>query len=63
MWSAGVAPTPFAESMDWTKTGGRILTDSYLRVSGLEDKDVFAFGDCATPGGEILPATAQVSDI
>ena len=31
-------------------------------MKGLEDKDVYAFGDCATPESNILPATAQVAD-
>jgi NADH:ubiquinone reductase (non-electrogenic) len=48
IWSAGIGPTPFVEGLEWPKRSTRILTDSHFHVKGLEDKSVFAFGDCAT---------------
>ena len=45
IWTAGIKPAPFVESLDLPKKGGWILTDPYLRVLGKED--VFAIGDNA----------------
>lgn len=60
VWSTGNTQTQFIASQQFPKSqSGRILTDRYLKVSGLSD--VFAIGDCATVEGEEFPATAQVA--
>ena len=70
VWSAGLAPTVFTESLNSTEldekdrvgttTNGRIITDKYLRVKGREGK-VWAIGDCAEVEDAPLPQLAQVA--
>lgn len=62
VWSTGLAPNPFVESLqcqkhDKTKS---ILTDDYCRLLGEDgnpNDDVFAIGDAAVIDGALLPAT------
>ncbi|PIK44622.1 hypothetical protein BSL78_18543 [Apostichopus japonicus] len=63
VWSTGLAPRPFVESIDFPKTpAGQILTDGNLRVKGEPSGNVFAIGDCADIEGEGLPCSAQVAE-
>jgi NADH:quinone reductase (non-electrogenic) len=43
IWTAGIKPPEFIQSLDLPKKNGWILTDPYLRAK----EDVFAIGDCA----------------
>jgi NADH dehydrogenase len=62
VWTAGVRPSGLARRSGFPVDGaGRLITDEYLRVPGLED--VWAAGDAAsvpdrTTGGR-MPPTAQ----
>ncbi|KAG6570650.1 Internal alternative NAD(P)H-ubiquinone oxidoreductase A1, mitochondrial, partial [Cucurbita argyrosperma subsp. sororia] len=65
VWSTGVGPSPFVNSLDVPKSpGGRIGIDEWLRVPSVED--VFAIGDCSgfleSTGKQVLPALAQVAE-
>ncbi|XP_023007044.1 internal alternative NAD(P)H-ubiquinone oxidoreductase A2, mitochondrial-like [Cucurbita maxima] len=65
VWSTGVGPSPFVNSLEVPKSpGGRIGIDEWLRVPSAED--VFAIGDCSgfleSTGKQILPALAQVAE-
>ncbi len=60
VWTAGVAPTPFAQKLDLPMAKGRILTDQCLKVEAVAD--VWAIGDLARiPDGRggYQPGTAQ----
>ncbi|KAI9483513.1 MAG: hypothetical protein EXX96DRAFT_476665 [Benjaminiella poitrasii] len=52
LWSTGIAMTPFARKLTEKLTAQahkRVLTtDGYLHLMGLEDKSVYALGDCAS---------------
>ncbi|MGA9162511.1 MAG: NAD(P)/FAD-dependent oxidoreductase [Actinomycetota bacterium] len=61
-WTAGVKPSPLAaESGFPVDAAGRIRTDAYLRVEGVDD--AWAAGDAAAVpdrfGGGVMPPTAQ----
>eukprot|EP01100_Stratorugosa_tubuloviscum_P004151 TRINITY_DN202_c0_g2_i2.p1 TRINITY_DN202_c0_g2~~TRINITY_DN202_c0_g2_i2.p1 ORF type:complete len:439 (+),score=183.58 TRINITY_DN202_c0_g2_i2:162-1478(+) len=60
VWSTGVAPRPFVQSIDLKKTesAGRLIVDEYLKV--LNTNNIYAIGDCGTTQ-QNLPATAQVA--
>ncbi|XP_019178449.1 PREDICTED: internal alternative NAD(P)H-ubiquinone oxidoreductase A1, mitochondrial-like isoform X2 [Ipomoea nil] len=62
VWSTGVGPSSFVESLDIPKSHGRIGVDEWLRVPSVQD--VFAIGDCCgfleSTGKPVLPALAQV---
>ncbi|KAM0952430.1 putative NADH:ubiquinone reductase (non-electrogenic) [Dioscorea sansibarensis] len=65
VWSTGVGPSQFVNSLDLPKSpGGRIGIDEWLHVPSVED--VFALGDCAgfleQTGKQVLPALAQVAE-
>lgn len=64
VWSTGVGPSSFVESLDIPKVRGRIGIDEWLRAPSVED--VFAIGDCSgfleTTGKPVLPALAQVAE-
>ncbi|XP_022148432.1 internal alternative NAD(P)H-ubiquinone oxidoreductase A1, mitochondrial-like [Momordica charantia] len=65
VWSTGVGPSPFVNSLEVPKSpGGRIGIDEWLRVPSVED--VFAIGDCSgfleSTGKPALPALAQVAE-
>jgi NADH dehydrogenase len=62
VWTAGVKPSPLAAASGFpVDGGGRVRTDAFLRVEGLED--AWAAGDAAAvpePGGRgTMPPTAQ----
>jgi NADH dehydrogenase len=61
VWTAGTAPNPVLETLPCEKKNGRIMTDTCMRVCGLER--MFALGDCAyVPDpvtGAAQPPTAQ----
>ena len=62
VWTAGVKPSPLAAASGFpVDDGGRVRTDVYLRVEGVED--AWAAGDAAAvpqPGtGGTMPPTAQ----
>jgi NADH:ubiquinone reductase (non-electrogenic) len=64
VWSTGVAPTPFVQSLSVKKDRGRLLTDESLRILTEQDvpiPNVYALGDCSTINGLPLAATAQVA--
>ncbi|KAK7205435.1 pyridine nucleotide-disulfide oxidoreductase-domain-containing protein [Myxozyma melibiosi] len=72
VWSTGLAPNPFVQSMDGVVKDKRssLVTDDELHVmrapkdtNGTEtaDPDIYAIGDCAQIRGQVLPATAQVA--
>lgn len=59
-WTAGIAPSPFVQSLGIPLDRGRIRTDQAMRVEGLSD--VWALGDLAhIPDGHggFQPPTAQ----
>nr|GME09393.1 internal alternative NAD(P)H-ubiquinone oxidoreductase A1, mitochondrial-like [Ipomoea batatas] len=64
VWSTGVGPSSFVESLDIPKARGRIGVDEWLRVPSVQD--VFAIGDCCgfleSTGKPVLPALAQVAE-
>ncbi|QCE00905.1 NADH dehydrogenase [Vigna unguiculata] len=65
VWSTGVGPSAFIQSLDFPKSpGGRIGTDEWLRVPTVED--IFSIGDCSgfveSTGKQALPALAQVAE-
>ncbi|XP_051143599.1 internal alternative NAD(P)H-ubiquinone oxidoreductase A1, mitochondrial-like [Andrographis paniculata] len=65
VWSTGVGPSPFVQSLEIPKSpGGRIGIDEWLRVPSVQD--VFAIGDCSgfleSTGRPVLPALAQVAE-
>ncbi|XP_019178450.1 PREDICTED: internal alternative NAD(P)H-ubiquinone oxidoreductase A1, mitochondrial-like [Ipomoea nil] len=64
VWSTGVGPSSFVESLDIPKSRGRIGVDEWLRVPSVQD--VFAIGDCCgfleSTGKTVLPALAQVAE-
>ena len=63
VWSAGLAPRPFTESLDFTKTPqGQIVVDQWLRVASVPKKNVYAIGDCAAVLDNAMPCTAQVAE-
>ena len=59
VWSTGNVARPFVERLPFAKERGRIVTDEYLRVPS--HPGIYAVGDCATPGGAVLPQTAQAA--
>ncbi|KAK4441321.1 Internal alternative NAD(P)H-ubiquinone oxidoreductase A1, mitochondrial [Sesamum alatum] len=65
VWSTGVGPSPFVNSLEIPKApGGRIGIDEWQRVPSVQD--VFAIGDCSgfleSTGRPVLPALAQVAE-
>ncbi|XP_016484361.2 internal alternative NAD(P)H-ubiquinone oxidoreductase A1, mitochondrial-like [Nicotiana tabacum] len=64
VWSTGVGPSPFVNSLDIPKAKGRIGIDEWLRVPSVQD--VFSIGDCSgfleSTGKQVLPALAQVAE-
>ncbi|KAL6527934.1 Internal alternative NAD(P)H-ubiquinone oxidoreductase A1, mitochondrial [Orobanche minor] len=65
VWSTGVGPSPFVNSLEIPKApGGRIGIDEWLRIPSVQD--VFAIGDCGgfleSTGRPVLPALAQVAE-
>uniref|UniRef100_A0A1U7XS41 NADH:ubiquinone reductase (non-electrogenic) n=1 Tax=Nicotiana sylvestris TaxID=4096 RepID=A0A1U7XS41_NICSY len=64
VWSTGVGPSPFVNSLDLPKARGRIGIDEWLRVPSVQD--VFSIGDCSGflegTGKQVLPALAQVAE-
>ncbi|KAL6563688.1 Internal alternative NAD(P)H-ubiquinone oxidoreductase A1, mitochondrial [Orobanche gracilis] len=71
VWSTGVGPSPFVNSLEFPKApGGRIGIDEWLRIPSVQD--VFAIGDCGgfledrslleSTGRPVLPALAQVAE-
>jgi NADH:ubiquinone reductase (non-electrogenic) len=66
VWSTGVGPTEFIQSLPFLKTAlGRLCIDSYLRVKDEEGKvseNVMSLGDCACNPSNPLPTTAQVAE-
>jgi NADH:ubiquinone reductase (non-electrogenic) len=65
VWSTGVGPSPFIQSLDLPKSpGGRIGIDEWLRVPSVQD--IFSIGDCSgfveSTGKPTLPALAQVAE-
>jgi NADH:ubiquinone reductase (non-electrogenic) len=60
VWSTGVGPTPFVDSLPFAKTKTRrLLTDEFFRIKG--SAVVYALGDCAAFETFELPATSQVA--
>jgi len=68
VWAAGNGPVPLVLEMIQkipqqqemqSKARGRLVTDSWLRVEGVEG--IYSFGDCSYIDGDPLPATAQVA--
>jgi len=58
IWTAGIAPVPFCESLPVKKTDqGLLLTTDYLNL--IDHENVFAIGDCAAVEGKHYPQTAQ----
>ncbi|XP_009596560.1 internal alternative NAD(P)H-ubiquinone oxidoreductase A1, mitochondrial [Nicotiana tabacum] len=64
VWSTGVGPSPFVNSLDLPKARGRIGIDEWLRIPSVQD--VFSIGDCSgfleSTGKQVLPALAQVAE-
>ncbi|CAN4128423.1 unnamed protein product [Withania somnifera] len=64
VWSTGVGPSPFVNTLNLPKAGGGIGIDEWLRVPSVQD--VFSIGDCSgfleSTGRQILPALAQVAE-
>ncbi|KAL3334059.1 hypothetical protein AABB24_030695 [Solanum stoloniferum] len=64
VWSTGVGPSPFVNSLDIPKAKGRIGIDEWLRVPSVQD--VYSIGDCSgfleSTGRQVLPALAQVAE-
>ncbi|KAA8549422.1 hypothetical protein F0562_001105 [Nyssa sinensis] len=65
VWSTGVGPSPFVNSLEFPKApGGRIGVDEWLRLPSVQD--VFSIGDCCgfleSTGKPTLPALAQVAE-
>ncbi|XWS52976.1 hypothetical protein CRYUN_Cryun11dG0118300 [Craigia yunnanensis] len=65
VWSTGVGPSPFVNSLGLPKSpGGRIGIDEWLQVPTVQD--VFSIGDCSgfleSTGKPVLPALAQVAE-
>uniref|UniRef100_A0A5B7AAP4 Internal alternative NAD(P)H-ubiquinone oxidoreductase A1, mitochondrial n=1 Tax=Davidia involucrata TaxID=16924 RepID=A0A5B7AAP4_DAVIN len=65
VWSTGVGPSPFVNSLELPKApGGRIGVDEWLRLPSV--LDVFSIGDCCgfleSTGKPTLPALAQVAE-
>jgi NADH dehydrogenase FAD-containing subunit len=62
VWSAGLAPTRFANGLGLPKgAGGKLAVDEFLRVPGLRGR-VFALGDCAVNAEKPLPPLASVAE-
>lgn len=59
VWSTGVGPHDVIANSPFEKYRARLVTDDYLRVKGMDN--IWAFGDCASPEGNLLTATAQVA--
>lgn len=63
IWAAGITPSPLMQTVDKPTQGGRLETDTDMRVPGLPD--VFALGDSAAVphlangDGAMCPPTAQ----
>jgi len=62
VWTAGVKPSPLASGSGFpVDDSGRVRTDPFLRVEGVED--AWAVGDAAAVpdrlGGGVMPPTAQ----
>jgi NADH:ubiquinone reductase (H+-translocating) len=60
IWTAGITPSPFIESLPLPKDRGRIVVTETMAVPGHEG--VWACGDCAAipdPTGKPYPTTAQ----
>lgn len=63
VWSTGLAPRPFTETLDLPKNAqGQLETDERLRIAAVEDSSVYALGDCADIIGNPLPCTGQVAE-
>ncbi|KAF3628635.1 Internal alternative NAD(P)H-ubiquinone oxidoreductase A1, mitochondrial [Capsicum annuum] len=64
VWSTGVGPSPFVNSLDIPKAKGRIGINEWLRVPSVQD--VYSIGDCSgfleSTGRQVLPALAQVAE-
>ena len=60
VWSTGIGPTPFLQSLSLRKDkASRLVVDDFFRVK--ETSQLFAIGDCSSVAGEDYPATAQVA--
>jgi len=59
VWSTGVGPHDVIAKAPFKTDHHRIVTDQHLRVLGHDN--IWAFGDCASPEGTLLSATAQVA--
>ncbi|XP_071497123.1 uncharacterized protein, partial [Diadema antillarum] len=63
VWSTGLAPRPFVESLDLPKNQqGQLLTNRRLQVAEVDDGSIFAIGDCGEIEEDPLPCTAQVAE-
>lgn len=61
LWSTGLAPRPFIESLDLPKSKSmQLLVDGHLRVQGYDN--IYAIGDCSYIEDNPLPCTAQVAE-
>lgn len=64
VWSTGVGPSSFVNSLDIPKAKGRIGIDEWLRVPSVQD--AYSIGDCSgfleSTGRQVLPALAQVAE-
>ncbi|XP_055829637.1 internal alternative NAD(P)H-ubiquinone oxidoreductase A1, mitochondrial-like [Solanum dulcamara] len=64
VWSTGVGPSPFVNSLDIPKAKERIEIDEWLRVPSVQD--VCSIGDCSgfleSTGRQVIPALAQVAE-
>ncbi|EKX34558.1 hypothetical protein GUITHDRAFT_98053 [Guillardia theta CCMP2712] len=67
VWAAGNSPIELSKEFQkknqpWKQDKrGRIVTDDWLRVVGINDGSVFALGDCSESESVVLPQTAQVA--
>lgn len=60
VWSTGIGPTEFVQSLSLQKDrGGRLIIDNYFLVKGTEN--IFSAGDCSVLEDRPLPATSQVA--
>lgn len=60
VWSTGIGPTEFVQSLSLPKDrDGRLIVDNYFLVEGAES--IFSAGDCSVIKDHPLPATSQVA--
>mmetsp|Transcript_2279 Transcript_2279/g.3575 ORF Transcript_2279/g.3575 Transcript_2279/m.3575 type:complete len:503 (+) Transcript_2279:59-1567(+) len=66
VWSTGVGPTPFINSLPFAKArDGRLEVDEFMRVKdedGNKFENIFSLGDCSCIISNPLPTTAQVAE-